>query len=268
MPVGNPGLASDREYLLALRDALAGSATLNWSAGAATGEWDGVTVTGAPPRVTGLNLANRGLDGEIWGWFGDLTELTVLRLEGNRLTGSVPSKLVTMTTLAHIDLAGNSLEGCIPPPLRAAARHDRALSGLPDCTPPILLEPAGRLVSAVHDGASAVTYHWWRGSFSSVFDLPRGLEVHIFDTGHSTDDRDFVDCPPCIEGVFTERDLAIELQNPHLGAWLLLDPFTGTEWWRSHYPEDSPSSARILKQIAASIWVNTAAGENREWVWP
>ena len=52
VPVGNPGLAADREHLLALRDALAGTATLNWSAGTPTSEWEGVTVTGAPPRVT------------------------------------------------------------------------------------------------------------------------------------------------------------------------------------------------------------------------
>ena len=129
VPVGNPGLAADREYLLALRDALAGAATLNWSTGTATGEWEGVTLTGAPRRVTGLNLANRGLDGEMWGWLGDLTELTELRLDGNRLTGTVPSKLAALTKLTHIDLAGNSIEGCIPPPLRAAARHNLALLG-------------------------------------------------------------------------------------------------------------------------------------------
>ena len=51
VPVGNPGLAADREYLLALRDALAGAATLNWSRGTATGEWEGVTLNRcASPR--------------------------------------------------------------------------------------------------------------------------------------------------------------------------------------------------------------------------
>lgn len=75
VPVGNPGLEADREYLLALKDALVGTAELNWNAGTPTSEWDGVTMAGAPPRVTELQLAHRGLDGEIWGWLGDLTEL-------------------------------------------------------------------------------------------------------------------------------------------------------------------------------------------------
>ena len=41
-------------------------------------EWMGVTVSGTPQRVTGLNLADLGLDGELSGLLGNLTGLTTL----------------------------------------------------------------------------------------------------------------------------------------------------------------------------------------------
>ena len=49
-----PGLVSDCAALLAARDTLAGSATLNWSADLAIEDWAGVTVGGSPERVTEL----------------------------------------------------------------------------------------------------------------------------------------------------------------------------------------------------------------------
>ncbi len=41
----NPGLVSDCDTLLAARDTLAGSATLNWEADRPIGEWEGVRQT-------------------------------------------------------------------------------------------------------------------------------------------------------------------------------------------------------------------------------
>ncbi len=69
----NPGLVSDCEALLASRDTLAGSATLNWSADTSIAHWDGVTVGGVPRRVTGLQLNHRQLTGEIPAELGDLS---------------------------------------------------------------------------------------------------------------------------------------------------------------------------------------------------
>ena len=58
---------------------------LNWRAATAiTPEWEGITVGGVLPRVTKLQLSDRGLQGELWGWLGNLTELRELRLDGNR----------------------------------------------------------------------------------------------------------------------------------------------------------------------------------------
>ena len=61
----NPGLVTDCDTLLAGRDTLAGSATLNWSASTPIDQWEGIAVGGTPLRVTELALANKGLTGGI-----------------------------------------------------------------------------------------------------------------------------------------------------------------------------------------------------------
>ena len=134
VPRGNPGLLADREHLLALRDVLEGDGEeLDWSVDRPTAGWEGITVGGTPPRVTGLNLANHGLTGEIWGYLGDLAELTELRLDGNALTGIIPSKLSLLGNLTHVYLAGNALQGCIPPGLRVAQQNDLSAVSLAEC---------------------------------------------------------------------------------------------------------------------------------------
>ena len=76
VPRSNAGLQADREHLLALKGPLEGreSTKLNWDIGTPVANWEGVTVEGVPPRVTKLELSERGLSGELWGWVGDLTE--------------------------------------------------------------------------------------------------------------------------------------------------------------------------------------------------
>ena len=76
----NPGLVDDCEALLAARDTLAGSATLNWSADTPITEWEGVAVGGVPQRVTGLRLNNRQLSGTIPPELGSLSNLQYLWL--------------------------------------------------------------------------------------------------------------------------------------------------------------------------------------------
>ena len=60
---GNPGLMRDCIHLLGLKDTLAGTATLNWSVDTPIRQWDGVSTTGSPPRVTQLRLRGNDLSG-------------------------------------------------------------------------------------------------------------------------------------------------------------------------------------------------------------
>ena len=110
----NPGIVSDCESLLSARDALAGSGRLNWSPSTPIKDWDGVTVGGTPPRVVGLSVNSRALDGTIPAGLGDLTGLQRLHLLENRLTGPIPAELGKLANLQSLDLGENRLTGQIP----------------------------------------------------------------------------------------------------------------------------------------------------------
>ena len=110
----NPGLVSDCDTLLAARDTLAGSATLNWSASTPIRQWEGVTLGGSPLRVTRLELPRRGLTGEIPKELGSLANLLFLDLSGNQLTGEIPKDLGSLANLESLSLWGNQLTGEIP----------------------------------------------------------------------------------------------------------------------------------------------------------
>ena len=113
-PASNAGLVGDCNTLLGLKDALAGTGTLNWSADTAMTSWDGVTLGGTPQRVTKLALARDGLTGVIPAALGDLDKLDRLELANNRLTGSIPAALGKLTLLEHLGLDSNNLTGPIP----------------------------------------------------------------------------------------------------------------------------------------------------------
>ena len=108
-PEANPGLVSDCETLLAARAALFGGRLVNWGSGSLLALWMGVTITGTPPRVTGLDL------------------------DYEDLRGSIPPELANLTQLRHLYLARNRLTGCIPVGLKRVPDNDLGLLGLPDC---------------------------------------------------------------------------------------------------------------------------------------
>ena len=64
-PASNPGLVEDCEVLLAARDTLAGTGTLNWSASTPVTSWEGVRVSRSLSRVTSLGLSDKQPTGSI-----------------------------------------------------------------------------------------------------------------------------------------------------------------------------------------------------------
>ena len=135
-PGSNRGLVNDCEVMLAAKDTLQGTASLNWSADTVITSWDGVTVSGTPGRVRGLDLSDEGLDGVIPGELGDLYELTELDLSDNSLTGDIPVELGWLYNLEEVSLSGNTLTDCLPVDLEGVATNDLSSLNLLYCQPP------------------------------------------------------------------------------------------------------------------------------------
>ena len=113
-PASNPGLVSDCEVLLDLKDNLRGTGTLNWSATLAIASWDGVGINETSNRVTTLNLQNKSLNGYLSSHVGDLSELSYLNISSNRLYSSIPTEIGDLSKLTTLYLGSNLLTGSIP----------------------------------------------------------------------------------------------------------------------------------------------------------
>ena len=110
-------LATDCNTLLNLKDTLRGTASLNWAAATDMDTWDGITIEGTPARVTKLKIqwgSPTTLRGTLPQALGDLTGLTELALNENRLTGAIPTQLGNLTALTKLNLSDNRLSGNIP----------------------------------------------------------------------------------------------------------------------------------------------------------
>ena len=113
-PDQNTGLVADCKILLGLRDTLVGSGSLNWAAGLAIDDWEGVTISGTPSRIWELELDYHNLTGEIPVELGQLEQLRRLNLSHNELTGKIPTGLVRLRRLEYLSLEYNELTGEIP----------------------------------------------------------------------------------------------------------------------------------------------------------
>ena len=112
-PGNNPGLVEDCKVLLALRDELAGTGSLNWDTQLAMTSWEGVGVSGAPRRVSKLELYENQLTGSLPAELGRLTQLQRLELFHHQLTGGIPPELGRLTQLWELHLQHNQLTGAI-----------------------------------------------------------------------------------------------------------------------------------------------------------
>ncbi len=288
VPRDNPDLLRDREHLLALRDVLEGGAMdLDWSVSRPTTTWEGVTVSGSPPRVTGLNLSQRGLQGEVWGYIGDLTELTELRLDGNQLSGLLPTKMHLLSNLSSLYLAGNDFHGCIAPGLWAAQQHDLDSLNLLKCP---IFPNAGISEDGHHLlilGPTDVNLDRDELHYL-VLDVPQsGTNARSYRTpAHSCE----LDEGP--GSVFESAKCGILLgvvlrDASDAKTWVFfrdrLDPepahILEEEAARSHYSgcvydcDGAPSPAAWIEQLVASAWTTAPAEYNSEtdtwiWIWP
>ena len=116
LPPTSPALFEDYAVLLAVKDMLAGNASLNWRAAVPVRLWQGVTI-GREGRVVALDLRDMNLAGRLPAELSELSHLHVLRLDRNRLTGAIPPQLANLTRLTMLSLDGNRLTGPIPPEL-------------------------------------------------------------------------------------------------------------------------------------------------------
>ena len=110
----NTGLVADCNALLAAKDELRGTASLNWSADLSISRWYGVRLGGSPRRVTIVKVQKQGLDGNIPGVLGELDKLQDIWLYQNELSGPIPAELGNLSELKTLMLAWNQLSGQIP----------------------------------------------------------------------------------------------------------------------------------------------------------
>jgi Leucine-rich repeat (LRR) protein len=116
VPSHNIGLNNDSTALVRFYTAMSGSAwrrARNWRTSAPLSQWEGVIVrpVNGVMRVTGLNLAFSGIEGELSAALADLTELRTLNLSGNPLGAKLPGWLRSLRNLEELRIASAQLKG-------------------------------------------------------------------------------------------------------------------------------------------------------------
>ena len=216
-PATNVNLAKDCATLLAAKDTLRGTGTLNWSANAPLASWDGVSLGGTPRRVSGLNLDSRRLTGSIPAGLGSLAGLRTLYLSGNQLTGTIPPQLGNLSALTQLHLNRNRLTGVIPTQLGQLTRLRE------------LLLPANQLTGAIPSELGDLTLLRRLGLNNNRLtgDVPVELAnltalTHVTISGNT-----LTGCVPGVWADVANNDLAT-LGLPYCGITLSYDSYDAT----------------------------------------
>lgn len=114
--VSGDSLQSDKETLLNLKTHLENRNRVNqgkyatWhSNDTSPCAWDGISCSGN--RVTGVDLSNDNISGDIFPNFSALTALTNLDLSSNTIDGGFPLNLSQCNTLKRLNLSSNIISG-------------------------------------------------------------------------------------------------------------------------------------------------------------
>ena len=148
----NPGLMRDCITLLAAKDTLRGTATLDWTVSSNISTWEGIGLNSTSTRITVLDLDDEDLDGTIPPALGGLSALVTLDLSDNDLTGEIPEDLGRLWSLETLRLSGNSFAGCIPPTLEDVPTNDLASLNIQYCQAPA---PSG-VSASLSDGTFSI----------------------------------------------------------------------------------------------------------------
>ena len=106
-----------------------------WLSEAVLREWHGVE-TDSVGRVSGLNLSENGLWGQLPDSLGALSALVSLDLSDNTLSGSLPDSLGKLAALTKLDVSGNNgMTGKLPQSLTALALDEFRYAGTRLCAP-------------------------------------------------------------------------------------------------------------------------------------
>ena len=131
---------ADAEILRVLYSANGGSYnnwtnSSGWLSDAALSEWHGID-TDSVGRVSGIDLSDNGLSGQLPDSLGELSALATLDLSDNTLSGSLPESLGKLSALTILDVSGNnSLVGRLPQSLTALALEELRYADTRLCVP-------------------------------------------------------------------------------------------------------------------------------------
>ncbi|CAN6380913.1 unnamed protein product [Urochloa humidicola] len=109
---------TDRHSLLEFKNAVTldpHQSLISWNKSSHFCSWEGISCSSKnPPRVTVIDLSNKGLVGHISPSLGNLTFLRTLSLATNRFTGQIPESLGHLRRLRSLYLSNNTLQGIVP----------------------------------------------------------------------------------------------------------------------------------------------------------
>ena len=256
----NPGLMRDCQALLAAKDMLRGTGSLNWGTGTTIASWDGITTSSDPSGVTKLLLSDEDLSGTIPPELGDLSELTHLDMSSNSLTGEIPRELSKLSNLESIKLSDNSLTGCIPTALKSVATNDLSSLNLLHCP------PAPNATTAATPGETSVPLSWTAVADTGTYrvEYKRALAYHwTVDDDTLTGTTHTVDGLNC-KGEYRFRVSAYGDGTTYAAAWSDPSVVVSVKTGACVYPEFGASSYsfKVIGDAAPATSVGTVSATN------